>query len=520
MLNKRAQNSINVTQPFLQAQNLLFLNIPESEFAKYLQEVHALVSREPLILAKIDADLDKIAKHKKKLRIFDARWEFSQSQSLPNIEIEYREITEAELRLQGGCPRMSPYLVYMFLMIRGYMGGVKSSEFKTFLMESISIQLLMGSVNNNKMPGFSTISENINGVSNETRQFIFDAQIRSIIEEQLDDFKDLTFDSTSVSGNSAWPTDSLILTGLVQRTFKRGKQLNKFGISDIADRRFPNILKNMRVLSKSISLTVRKPDSKAKRKKKYRKLLKEAKAAYKAFGSELEKVKKGLVHVNIEPSRYLKLERLICMMEEDLQGLLNVIGYCSKRINADESTPSKDKELSLSDKSAAFIKKGDREAVLGYKPQIGRSKDGFIPAFKVPLGNAADSKEFPNIVNDGIERTKVIPDSISTDDGYASKDVREKLLLRGVKVVSISGSKGKKLIGEEDWQTDEYVEARNDRSAVESLMFTIKHNFDFGRVMRRGIENVRAELLEKVLAYNFCRAIEVRKRKLLQELAA
>jgi len=28
---------------------------------------------------------------------------------------------------------------------------------------------------------------------------------------------------------------------------------------------------------------------------------------------------------------------------------------------------------------------------------------------------------------------------------------------------------------------------------------------DIGRVARRGLENVRAELLEKVLAYNFCR---------------
>lgn len=71
----------------------------------------------------------------------------------------------------------------------------------------------------------------------------------------------------------------------------------------------------------------------------------------------------------------------------------------------------------------------------------------------------------------------------------------------GVKVVSISGSKGKRIISPEDWGNDEYVKARNDRSAVESLMFTIKQGFDFGRVMRRGIENVRAELLEKKIAY-------------------
>ena len=34
--------------------------------------------------------------------------------------------------------------------------------------------------------------------------------------------------------------------------------------------------------------------------------------------------------------------------------------------------------------------------------------------------------------------------------------------------------------------------------------------------MRRGIENVRAELLEKALTYNFCKMIELKKRQLKQ----
>lgn len=87
-------------------------------------------------------------------------------------------------------------------------------------------------------------------------------------------------------------------------------------------------------------------------------------------------------------------------------------------------------------------------------------------------------------------------------------------------MVSISGSKGKNITPAEDWDSLEYVAARNGRSAVESLMFTLKHGFDFGRVARRGLENVRAEMIEKVLAYNFCRmaacrraATEVAQRK-------
>jgi hypothetical protein len=514
----RNGNSSNI-HTFLKPVNLICLNNPGSEFSSYLEEAHALVFKEPLILKKIEADLDHHGQNKKKMRILDERWELSQSRQLPNISIKESEISADDLRLQGGHPRMDAYLVYMFLMIRGFLGGVKTSLFKMFLQESKTMELLSSYVNFSKLPGLSTISENINAVSNQTRQYIFDAQIRVTMDEGFDDFKDLTIDSTSVSANSAWPTDSGIILGLVSRLFNRGKKLHKFGIADISDRRFPAIIKILKQLHKGISLTVRKPKSKSNRKTKYRKLLKESIRAHKAFSEELAKVKQSLIKVNIPPSQYMKLEKLVFLLEADLLALNNVNGYCSKRINKDESTPSNEKELSLSDKSVGFIKKGDREPVIGYKPQLGRSKKGFISAFKLPQGNASDSAELKNIVMDGISHTRVIPDIISADDGYSNKEIRKYFLEEGVKVVSISGSKGKKIIGEEDWISEDYIDARNNRSAVESLMFTIKYCFDFGRVMRRGIENVRAELLEKVLAYNFCRIFELR-RKYPLELAA
>ena len=44
-------------------------------------------------------------------------------------------------------------------------------------------------------------------------------------------------------------------------------------------------------------------------------------------------------------------------------------------------------------------------------------------------------------------------------------------------------------------------------------MFTFKDGFEFGELGRRGVESVRAELLEKVLAYNCCRIVLMRRRK-------
>ena len=78
----------------------------------------------------------------------------------------------------------------------------------------------------------------------------------------------------------------------------------------------------------------------------------------------------------------------------------------------------------------------------------------------------------------------------------------EQLLGLGVKVVSISGAKGKKIIETQKWKSQPYRQARAERSAMESLLFTLKESFEFGEMMRRTHENVLAEMLEKILAYN------------------
>jgi hypothetical protein len=102
----------------------------------------------------------------------------------------------------------------------------------------------------------------------------------------------------------------------------------------------------------------------------------------------------------------------------------------------------------------------------------------------------------------------VLPRLVSTDDGYSDGGAREDLLKAGVEVVCINGAKGKKITGAEQWNRPEYRAARANRSAVESLMFTLKDGYEFGQLLRRERENVRAELTEKVLAYNISHIIE------------
>ena len=177
-----------------------------------------------------------------------------------------------------------------------------------------------------------------------------------------------------------------------------------------------------------------------------------------------------------------------------------------------EKVPVAEKIVSLSDSDASFIVKGGWNSVVGYRPQLARSGSGFVTALVLPSGNAADSPHLVPMLKEQITNTGVIPAMASVDDGYSSQQGREELLGLGVKVVSIGGAKGKKIIEANQWKSQPYRQARAERSAIESLVFTLKESFEFGEMVRRTHENVLAEMLEKVLAYNISQIIRVRKK--------
>jgi len=130
-----------------------------------------------------------------------------------------------------------------------------------------------------------------------------------------------------------------------------------------------------------------------------------------------------------------------------------------------------------------------------------------------PVGQPGGLEHVAADVRPVRRRTGVVPDRVIVDDGYASAKNRKALKGVGVKTVSIGGSKGRKLTPPEEWRSEAHKEARDDRSSVESLMFTLKYRFDFDAVTRRGVDAVSAELLEKVLVYNLCRAAGLREAR-------
>jgi len=490
----------------------LILPVPDTDFRDYLDEVEGLARFAPEIIEVIERDLDASAQTKKKLRLEDRKFFESRTDALPELNIEEGDILVEELKLAVGRPRMTGYAVFVFLMLRGFLGSLTSKPARRFLRESMSLYGFLES-RGLKMPAVTTILENVNLVSPATRELIFDKQITFILREEFDDFRKLTIDSTSVKANSSWPTDAKILTGLLTRADRLGQKLHIFGLKDFRKGWVPRWLEEMDKLEFQICLVAGKANSKGKLKKRYRQLLRRGRKAADSLTGELSHLEKGLSMEILSPSRRELLQRVLDQIRSDLSDANRVLEYAHDRVFHDKKRPSTEKVLSLSDGSAAFIKKGSRSPVIGYKPQLVRSENGFVTSLVVPEGNAADSVELAPAISDSIKRTGVMAELVSTDDGYASANGRDEVLDMGVKDISISGAKGKKLTDPDDWGSETYRDARRNRSAVESLMFTIKDGFEFGKLGRCGIDAVRDELLEKVLAYNCCRVILMKKRR-------
>lgn len=495
---------------------VLFLDAPlESEFFTFLQEAHRLVAGEPTILDAIDADLDLHGQRKKAMRILDAQWNEAKSEPLPTIDRPPTTVVVESLVLSMGRPRTSAYMVYLFLAGRGFFGGFKSADATTLVLESVTLRVFLAN-QNLWLPGRSTLTELVNAVSSETREKILDAQLRGVLKEGWDDGKTLTQDSTAVEGNVLWPTDSRLMVDLVARLWRRGGRLDAVGLPNFSEPRAAKVLGEMSLFDREISL-VAGPKKACQRQRLYVKLLKNAHRVIELLAPELERTQLALQNLDVLPSLHARATRLVEWLQTDLGNLRRVVQCCEARVLRDEKVPMGEKVLSVSDPDVGFIAKGDREPVVGYRPQLARSGNGFITGLIVPQGNASDSCQLVPMFEQVIRRMGVIPEIVSVDDGYSSSAGRATLMDLGAKIVSISGSKGKKITPAADWDSEVYAVARDNRSAVESLMFTIKNGFDFGRVARRGLENVRAELLEKVLAYNFCRLAACRRSRVFQE---
>lgn len=484
----------------------------DTEVMWIFQKSREYLEKFPIIGQKIAEDLDRAALLKKSMREAEKHHAEELEVESGSTLFDPREYSEpVDVKLGVGRPRMSADLVLFFLPLRGLWGSVSDHDGWERIKDSLSVQCVLSAMGV-KLPGLSTIRENVNNIGNSIRRLILECQAVDILDKRLDDFNEVYVDSAHLEANSAFPTDVDVLFKLINRTVRSILALDDFGLPAALDSWTETRLKKMERHLKSILMNAGKKGLKGKIKKTFRAFLNLSDKVVADLEAIRDQATPFWEVLDLGPMRGYALDLLWDKIERDLQDAAYVAQYARHHLDTGKPIPAREKILSVSDRDAAYIQKGQRQPVIGYKPQLARGGSGFVVGFLAPTGNAADSAMLVPTVENVVSTTGATPLVVSTDDGYASSENVSDLRTLGVVTVSIGGSKGKRLTDEDLWNSPGYVYARSQRSAAESGMFTLKHNHSFGRLRRRGIDAVEGECLEKILAYNFIHMRRLGKR--------
>lgn len=504
------------TLPFEPAQPDLVDGPVSSDLDKFVAKALQIADSSPEILLAIERDQVAHGLKKKAARLADRAYFEAQNPPLADLAIEPSE-PSAPGGLGGGRPRMPPLVVFVLLLMRGWLGGPKCLGFRLVLRESITLRQFFGS-QGVKVPGLSTVADNINAVSHETEQLILRSQLHHAKEGKLDSFETSRIDSTAAASNSKYPTDSGLMAAFALRLMAFFKNLARLGLPDLSGRadavQSAGIAREIELYSKQIGMISGKQGAKGKRTGLYQKIYRRVDRLVKKAGPLRQRAAALVDQAEVPPSQRRRLEALRQQFESDLSNIAGIREYSAGRVLEGKAVEAERKVLSVCDESAGIIKKGGWDTVFGYRPQLAFSGKGLVTAHVLPLGNAADSGQLRTVLGAVLENTQTVPSVVTVDDGYASGPVRTQFVEDHATeqkpiVFSVAGSKGRAIIGESSYESDAYRDARHDRSAAESCVYVLKETHDYGMVMRRGLEAVRHEQMCKVLAYNVRRMVRL-----------
>lgn len=513
---------------------------PASDLAELIEFSVELAQFAPAILERIEEDLETHALAKKQERLEHKRFVEEQTPALIDVPREERN----KLKLEVGRPRMSPVTALVFLMLRGWLGGCKEQKVRTMIRESKSLEIFLAN-KGESLPAPSTLHENLNAIRDETLQEIHRAELALVLEEGLDQFDLQRIDSTQARSASAYPTDSATIAKLLCRMCTRLENLQRLELKVTSEtERLAELREEIRRLNYRIgTLTsssanetrrAQKAEEKAKglqssdnkgeretesaKKRLRRELYEELYEVGEKALSQLERLfseaRNQVERQRCAPGIQRRREQFVTQFEEDLESVRIGIARSRQRVCEGKKPSAKNgMPLSVSDPSASFIEKGSWERTFGYRPQLCFSRTNLVTSIIVPEGNASDAGQLLPTLGESIANTKVVPKTVTLDDGYTGSAQLSEALALGVDLVSFSGARGKTLLGVEKWDSPPYCEARRARNGAESGIYALKKKVGFEQLASCGIQRVRMEQRGKVLSYNALKILELRRRR-------
>jgi len=484
-----------------------------------MEEASRLTEFDPYLLKMVNDDLDAAALAQKAQRKADLEWEAGRGREGDWLIEDLGKSQEPRCALElahgeGGRPRTPAMIVFVGLFLRGQYGSLTSAPVRDRLADSASFQALQWKHGTRRVAP-TTLASHVNNISAETIKRMHDAQLRMYKEEELDDFKIFLADSTSVRANSQWPRDSMLIYMLLRRADRILTHFEKLGLCSIRRGWVPRWLERLRKTAQQIDMCRGKKNAAKRRRKLYRDLLGTSQKSIRKLEAIWVDVELTVAQHPLKPSKDHLRQQAMKLFEQSILDATSLISVAERRTQRDEEVKREDHEMiySVYDPDAVLLYKRGSQTNFGYKPQLAFSWNGFVTAAVVEKGSIADVSSMIPLLEQSIERTGVVPTIGSVDDGYSSKENwRHAIEERGLDVMSMSGAKGKRAIGDTLYESEDYIDARRMRGKAEFPIFVLKHVHDMARMKRTGLSAVRREIFEKILTSNAARAIQLRRQ--------
>ena len=245
---------------------------------------------------------------------------------------------------------MPAIVVFVLILLRGWIGGPKSSQFRLILRESITLHRFFEE-HGCQVPGASTVSDNINAVRNRTLHQILPAQLACAFSEGLDSFEDVLIDSTAVEASSKYPTDSGLMAALAMRlvgVFDRLKKL-KLGLPDWLRRKAvihaSEIAEEIGLNAKRVGMLSGKRNVKTQRKALYAKIYTRTARFVRVFTPLLGMLQKATGKVPLPPSKAKVVQGLITQCQKDLESIDRISQYSRQRVLSGQAGTCRRKDL-------------------------------------------------------------------------------------------------------------------------------------------------------------------------------
>jgi hypothetical protein len=307
----------------------------------------------------------------------------------------------------GGRERTPEAVVYLLVVASGILEDCFGPRGYAALVASSDLHRTLACFGTRRVPGRSTCHELVRAVSEKTLELIIQAQLTVAEQEGLDDFKCVMADSTATEADSAKPNNARLFTQLAHRTHDIEQTLCAALRYHRGQKR---VTRDLAQTDRLKYLLLATSNTAAERIAHYEQLLDVGAKLLTYFQRGFPMLCKA---------EDTELEPLLDRLRQDYQALHEMWFQVYQQLYPDEDIGDPViLRYSVAAPDAAFIKKGHRPTVFGYRSHLACSDMGLVGGMDLTSGNPSDAKLLLPFMGVVPTWTGTVPEALSVDSGW------------------------------------------------------------------------------------------------------